>query len=235
MYCPSCREKINDETVCPKCGEDVTAAQKMQGKKKRNIYGILIGDLIIIGISYFFINSIIWYVTFIILLGLATLTLYYGYVKNLGNLAPIGKCCYNCSNMYLNSNYCIECGTDLRNELGFSYYHSSLGNYELRIKEDSFRITKYNYAQGLRVNACSNNYPVEHMRNLRVSKYRRGFVRTPCIIFDFDPEEMHIYHPGPKKSNNIFKIPILKPLAPQIENAINDPIFEKARINDPYT
>ena len=85
----------------------------------------------------------------IILLGLGTLTLYYGYIKNLGNLAPIGKCCYNCSNMYLNSNYCIECGTDLRSELGFSYYYSFLGNYELRIKEDSFRITKYNYAKEL--------------------------------------------------------------------------------------
>jgi hypothetical protein len=227
MYCPSCGIKIKDEETCPVCGADLTAIQKMDEKNRKSIYYILIADFIVIGIMYYFFKEAAFFVGFIIIFG----TLLIGFLsrKTSGNTSQIGKCCPNCYNMYLNGDHCIACGYHLDEILGFSTWTG----YDFELYGEYFKISKYMLMRGERVYICTDNYPVKHMRNLKVRYKCAGwFSRLPCVEFDFDPQ--HIETDGKLKSKYTFKIAILKKLAPQIETVINDPLFENARSDDPY-
>lgn len=227
MYCPSCGIKINDEIICPVCGADLMALQELKEKNKRDIFIIFIADFIVIGIMYYFFKEAAFFIGFVIIIG--TLLINFLSNKTSGNASQVGKCCPNCYNMYLNGNYCIKCGYHLDKILGFSTWTG----YDLEIYSEFFKISKYMLIKGERAYICTSKYRVKDIRNLRVSnKCGYWISRMPCLIFDYDPQ--HVQVEGKPKSKYTFKIAILKKLAPQIKSVINEPLFEKARSNDPY-
>ncbi len=232
MYCPECGVKLNeDEHVCHKCGRDLHALHKLKKKNYKKLIIAIIGIICIpiimitayfyIGMSAIYLSLVILFVVFIIRLKHPTESF---------DDAEIGKCCPNCYNMYLNVDFCFKCGYDLGEIIAFSTWTG----YDLEIRDKYIQISKYYLIKGMRKYVCTSKYALIHIRNLHVSynKCGRFLSRLPCLVFEYNP--LYVDFTGEPKDKYTFRITILKKLAPQIEEAILNPVFDQARSNDPY-
>lgn len=232
MYCPKCGMRIKKhENVCPKCGRDLQALHELEKNKYGKLIIIIIGLIcvpIIIIPTYFYIGMAAIYLSLVILAVVIIIRLQHP--SESFNDAEIGKCCPNCYNMYLNVDFCIKCGYDLRETIA----SSSGTGYDLEIREKYIQISRYYLNNGRRNYVCTSKYAMIHIRNLHISynKCGRFLSRLPCLIFEYNP--LYIDDKGKPKDKYTFKITILKKLAPQIEKAIYNPIFDQARSNEPY-
>jgi len=53
-------------------------------------------------------------------------------------------------------------------------------------------------------------------------------------MFDYNPQYLENPWGKVRNSDRTIRVCILKNFAPKIEKAIKDPVFEKARSNDPF-
>ncbi|EKQ53252.1 MAG: hypothetical protein B655_1402 [Methanobacterium sp. Maddingley MBC34] len=232
MFCPECGVELQDhENVCPKCGRDLHDLHELEEKNLKKLIIVIIGVIcvpIMVITTYLYIGMVAIYLSLIVLSVAFIIYLIYGNKDS--NHAKIEKCCPKCYNMYLNVDFCFKCGYDLRELIGFSTWTG----YDLEIHEKYIKISRYYLNRGMRNYVCTGKYAMIHIRNLHVqyNKCGRFLSKLPCLVFEYDP--FYIDEKGKPKDKYIFKITILKKLAPQIEKAISDPIFLKARSNEPY-
>ncbi|NYB52323.1 MAG: zinc ribbon domain-containing protein [Methanobacteriaceae archaeon] len=231
MYCPECGVILkNHENLCHQCGRDLHELYELEKKKTTKLIMVIVGVIcvpIIIITTYFYLGMTAIYLSLLVL-SVAFLVRLFHPVESF-NDAKVGKCCPNCYNMYLNVSFCIKCGYDLRGIIGFS----TLTGYDLKIHEKYIKVSRYYLNQGRRIYVCTGKYALMHIRNLHVSyKCGRFLSRLPCLVFEYNP--LYIDSKGKPKDKYTFRITILEKLAPQIEEAISDPLFQKARSNDPY-
>ncbi|MFA0834346.1 MAG: zinc-ribbon domain-containing protein [Methanobacterium formicicum] len=232
MFCPECGVELKKkEYVCPYCGRDLHDLYKLEKKSLNKLVIVIIGvtcvPIIVItaylymGMAAIYLSLVLLAVVFIIYLICRTEDLDY---------SKIGKCCPNCYNMYLNINFCFKCGYNLTKIIGFSTWTG----YDLEIREKYIKISRYYLNNGMRNYVCTGKYALIHIRNLHVkyNKCGRFLSKLPCLVFEYDP--FYIDNKGKPKDKYVFRITILKKLAPQIEKAITDPIFWKSRSNEPY-
>jgi hypothetical protein len=184
LYCPNCGVKITGSALdCPGCEENISQELKFHKKKiyfKFFIY--VLGAGILLLIAYLFWGKGSWYsVLFFIVIYSA---LYYFLINRRLNFSVETLWCPQCQEKVPMANFCIECGKDLRNVLGY-YQGSGLGS-DIEISPTQlivYRKRRDKNANYRRYN--TENFDIDKIKNLNIAKCRLPLSKVPCLIFEY--------------------------------------------------
>jgi hypothetical protein len=188
MYCPQCGLRNSKSNICKSCGENLESGKNYIKHKKYHL-PIFYIILLAMGVTYFsgYYNLYYWPFTIFFILCFILLGVYEPIKSDLNknvNGPNTSQYCPKCENNNYNKKYCIKCGYNLEDVLG--YFETYRNDIEMNKKYVRIYPKIYlEHNEGLASRLSSQTFTLDKIENLRLSSCETLLSNKPCLIFDY--------------------------------------------------
>lgn len=238
LYCPKCGVKNSDENeYCENCRESLKDILNWRKKSKPILYLIitLLGCLLIVLILNWLYTPLFTFIIVFVILLLISLGI-------LGVSDKIytkkGKFCPKCQQSNFNEEYCIHCGYELKNILGYFPRGSIKTSEIIEVEINTKYIKIYGNVTPPGLSNSSSlrrlkpiTYHQDKISNIQITDHKGIIFSGYCLSFNYEDEDRPEYHDEYYKFINNYvdgktiKVPIDAFFIPKLEEIIAMGIF----------
>ena len=221
MYCPYCGSKNPDDSqFCASCGENLEKESSENIQKKHMGY-IAYVILVTLFIANFILRSMILILITAILAVVYVLIRYMKFSR-IGGAA--GRDCPRCEFFKFNENYCVNCGYNLDDVLG--YFKTN--KYDIEMNKNYINIyKKYYYGRYYQDRLGPETFTIDKIKNLSIRKSR--ILNFPFLEFEYVDEERKPPHASKTDDKHTVKVKINEKIANEIEKILALGIYDENR------
>ena len=185
LYCPQCglRHLISSRN-CSSCGEDMGGG--LNYLKKSNHFENVFFIVMSLACILFFTKNLFY--SELVVLSLIPLGLYFFYCSisdETSTSKPIyNRYCPKCQNSNFNRNYCIKCGYNLKDILGYVKTY----RYDIEMNINFINIYQKIYLEhndGWPSILSPKTFKLDKIENLSLSSCKKIISHKPCLTFDY--------------------------------------------------
>lgn len=228
MFCPICGdENPKDARFCESCGESLEKEVSFEGRKKN------IGHVSFISFAMIFVGMFggIWQITVIASFAfLSCLIVYMILPKFSGKHAK--RYCPRCEQSQFNENYCVECGYNLNDVLG--YYKTD--HHDIEMNKNYIKIyEKTRYQEGTvpdregwhsHHRAEPITFTLDKITNLQLAECKHFLSHSPCLIFEYDTDKCNFYLAKEEEFICMVKAEINSRIKIELEKVLSSGVYD---------